>query len=184
MNAVERALRDFLKARPEDVEIAIVGGIAVSARTEPRFTRDLDFAVSVTGDLDAEQYVFRLRQAGYQVTDLEQMTTARQSTIRMRREGRGPFVDLLFAACGIEPEIVEAAEPAEITRGLVVDVAQVGHLIAMKLVSHDDKRRPHDRTDLLALGRVADKTEWARAEVAIRMIDERGFAAGGTLSQR
>jgi hypothetical protein len=41
MNAVERALRDFLAARPKHVGIAVIGGVAVSARTEPRFTRDL-----------------------------------------------------------------------------------------------------------------------------------------------
>lgn len=73
MNAVERALRDFLDARPDDVPIAVVGGLAVSARTEPRFTRDLDFAVAISNDEEATNYVFRLRQLGYQiVTALEQ----------------------------------------------------------------------------------------------------------------
>lgn len=64
MNSVERALRDFLKVRPDDVAIALVGGIAVSTRVEPRFTRDLDFAVAVANDDEATSYIFRLRQIG------------------------------------------------------------------------------------------------------------------------
>ena len=87
MNTVERALRDFLAARPSDVAIAVVGGIAVSARTEPRFTRDLDFAVAIADDDEASSYVFRLRQVGYEiVTALQQ----RLSTIRLRRPGPRP----------------------------------------------------------------------------------------------
>lgn len=101
MNAVERALRDFLAARPEDVAVALVGGLAVSARTEPRFTRDLDFAIAVVSDDEAAHYVFRLRQVGYEiVTALEQTTRHRLSTInriwwswrasRMTRSGSAP----------------------------------------------------------------------------------------------
>ena len=33
---------------------ALIGGLAVSARSEPRFTRDADFAVSVGSDAEAE----------------------------------------------------------------------------------------------------------------------------------
>jgi hypothetical protein len=51
MNAVEVALRaiaadlDGRKAR-----WALIGGFAVSIRSEPRFTRDVDVAVAVSGD--------------------------------------------------------------------------------------------------------------------------------------
>jgi hypothetical protein len=182
MNAVERSLRDFLSARPADVAVALVGGLAVSARTEPRFTRDLDFAIAVTTDNEAAHYVFRLRQSGYEiVTALEQTAQHRLSTIRLRHGGRGPVVDLLFAACGIEVEIVQAAEPLEIAAGVVADVAQVGHLIAMKLVSRDPGRRPHDQQDLVNLAAVADDAEWQRAEAAVELIVQRGFSRGRDL---
>lgn len=177
MNALQRALKDFLSARPPEVRIALIGGLAVSARTEPRFTRDLDFAVAVSTDDDATQYVFRLRQLGYETAAiLEQTAQHRLSTVRLRRHGRGPLVDLLFAATGIEVEIVNAAEPIEIVSGLVADVARIGHLIAMKLVSRHDDRRPQDRGDLAALAKAASADEWARAEEAIALIQERGFA--------
>jgi predicted nucleotidyltransferase len=177
MNQVEQALRDFLSVKPSDVGIALVGGVAVSTRTEPRFTRDLDFAVAVDDDSKAEEYVFRMRQLGYELsTALEQVPHSRLSTVRLRRRGRGPLVDLLFAATGIEAEIVAAAESLEIVSGLNANVAAVGHLIAMKLISRDDERRPQDYQDLRQLSKVADAGEWARAAEAVDLITERGFA--------
>jgi hypothetical protein len=182
LNTIQRALRDFLAVRPTDVASAVVGGIAVSVRAEPRFTRDLDLAVAVASDEEAANYVFRIRQHGYEIVSaLEQTTHQRLSTIRLRREGRGPIVDLLFAACGIEAEIALAAEPIEIAAGLVAEVAQVGHLIAMKLVSRDPKRRPRDQQDLVDLASVADDREWQRAAVAIELIRQRGFSRGRDL---
>jgi predicted nucleotidyltransferase len=183
MNAVERALREFLAVRPRHLTMAIVGGVAVSARTEPRFTKDLDFAVAVASDSDAEQCVFTMRQLGYEISAaLEQVKQTRLSTVRLRRRGRGPLVDLLFAATGIENEIVADAEPVEVGSGIVTEVARVGHLIAMKLVARDDKRRPQDQLDLAALAKVADDAEWARAEVAVRLIAERGFSRNRDLA--
>ena len=182
MNAVERALRDFLAVRPPDIATALVGGLAVSARVEPRFTRDLDFAVAVASDDEAAQYVLRIRQLGYEIVSaLEQTTRQRLSTIRLRRGGRGPIVDLLFAACGIEVEIAQAAEPMEIVAGVTANVAQVGHLIAMKLLSRDPKRRPRDQQDLIDLAGVADGGEWKRAEAAIELIQQRGYSRGRDL---
>lgn len=67
MTSVESALRQAvadlsaLKAR-----WALIGGLAVSARTIPRFTKDLDFAVAVADDGEAESVVHRL-QPGQQV---------------------------------------------------------------------------------------------------------------------
>jgi predicted nucleotidyltransferase len=182
MNAVERALRDFLEVRPSDIDIALVGGVAVSVRIEPRFTRDLDFAVAVANDDEATHYVFRLRQLGYEVLSaLENVSTTRLSMIRLRRAARGPIVDLLFASCGIEREIVEAAQPLEIGAGIVFEVAQIGHLIAMKLVSRDDKRRPRDQQDLVDLAGAADAEEWRRASEAVELIHARGFSRGRDL---
>ena len=55
MTSLEAALRriadDLTRAR---VSFALVGGLAVSAWTEPRFTRDADFAVALAGDAEAE----------------------------------------------------------------------------------------------------------------------------------
>src|SRR4051812_17183338 len=96
---------------------ALVGGLAVSARTEPRFTRDVDLALSVRDDRHAERVVQHLLSHGYRVLGIvEQEAVKRLATVRFGQPGEtsaGVVADLLFASSGIEPEIVAAAEPLE-----------------------------------------------------------------------
>ena len=181
MNPLQRALREFLAARPPETAIALVGGIAVSVRTEPRFTRDLDFAVAVADDSEVDAYVFRLRQVGYETATVLQHASDRIATVRLKRSARSPFVDLLFQTAGIEREIVEDSRPLDVGGGVITSVARVGHLVALKLLSRDDDTRPSDRGDLVALAKVADADEWTRAERAVEQIHERGFARGRDL---
>ena len=49
---------------------ALVGGVAVSAQAEPRFTRDADLAVAVASDAQAERLVRALRAGGYRAEAL------------------------------------------------------------------------------------------------------------------
>jgi hypothetical protein len=92
-------------------------------------------------------------------------------------------VDLLFATAGIEPEIVAHATELEIWPGTPGKVACTGHLIALKLLSRDPRRRPQDQVDLIALIAVADADERALAFEAVRLIEDRGFARGRRLSE-
>lgn len=63
---------------------ALVGGHAVSVRVEPRFTRDLDFAVAVADDRAAENLVRELTGRGYRLTAIvEQEATGRLATVRL-----------------------------------------------------------------------------------------------------
>jgi hypothetical protein len=161
---------------------ALVGGLAVSARTQPRFTRDIDLAIAVTGDAEAEAVVFGLQRRGYAVVaSIEHQTAGRLATVRLREDPRAPLVDLLFASCGIETEIVAAASTLEVLH-TTVRVAHVGHLMAMKLLSRDAKRRPRDQQDLVELVRVADENDWRIASSAVDLIERRGFARGRPLS--
>ena len=62
MNALERSLRQVTSELQRlHREFAVVGGLAVSARAEPRLTRDADLAVAVDSDDDAEGLVLELR---------------------------------------------------------------------------------------------------------------------------
>jgi Nucleotidyl transferase AbiEii toxin, Type IV TA system len=174
-----RTLHRVVTALPP--ESALVGGLAVSARAEPRFTRDVDFAIAVDSDAQAERVIYDLQRRGFLVAAaIEQTTTRRLATVRMREAGDGPFVDLLFASCGAEPEIVAFATPLDVL-GVPIAVAAVGDLIAMKLVSRDPKKRPRDQQDLVELGAIADASDWARAAATIELIAQRGFSRGRDL---
>lgn len=85
------------------------------------------------------------------------------------------MLDVLFASSGIEPEIAGSAEPLEILPGLRVPVATVGHLLALKLLSRDDRTRPQDQVDLVQLLGVAEAGDIEAARHAVALIHSRGF---------
>ena len=88
---------------------ALVGGLAVSVRTEPRFTRDLDLAAAVVDDRAAEALIHRLQADGFRaLATVEQAATHRLATARLappEDQSQGLMVDLLFASSGIEAEV-------------------------------------------------------------------------------
>jgi predicted nucleotidyltransferase len=186
VNPLERSLRS---AATDLVQLgrsfAIVGGLAVSTWAEPRLTRDADLAVAVDDDTDAELLVAKLRVRGYRVlAAVEQVATGRLGTVRLVGESAGAdgiVTDLLFASSGIEAEIVEQAISTMVVPSLVLPVACVGHLIAMKLLARDDRRRPADADDLAALSVVATEQDWAVATTTVDQIVDRGFSRGREL---
>jgi hypothetical protein len=158
---------------------SLVGGLAVVVRGEPRFTRDADLAVAVASDADAESLVRWLQGRGYGVlATVEQQATGRLATVRLLPPGEdaeGIVVDLLFASSGIEPEVVTASEVLEILPGLRLPVARTSHLIALKVLSRDDVRRPTDLADLRSLIGRASPTDLQEAERLLSLITERGY---------
>jgi hypothetical protein len=161
---------------------ALIGGFAVSIRTDPRFTEDIDLVVAVADDAAAEFTVRRLAERGYAIlTVVEHEALNRLATVRLELPGETWIVDLLFASSGIEIEIVHAADRVEVVRGLWLPVASVGHLIALKLLARDDDTRPQDRADLRALVGVANEEELLQARDAVGLIETRGYARGRNL---
>jgi predicted nucleotidyltransferase len=185
MTSLEAALRRIeANLREVGASFALVGGLAVSVRTEPRFTRDADLAVAVTSDAEAEALIATLRGLGYRIDAVvEQDTVGRLATVRLARstETDAPIIDLLFASSGIEAEVVAGAEPIELLPNLTMRVARVGHLIALKILSRDDFTRPQDLVDLRALLHVAPSTELTRARDALALIRSRGYHRGRSL---
>lgn len=184
MNAVVDALaRADRTMRKLGARYAVIGGLAVAERAEPRFTKDADLAVAVRNDEEAESLVFALQREGYHVFALlEQEVTGRLATVRLQPDDGSVYVlDLLFASSGIEPEVVAAADLRTLVPGLTVPVATVGHLIVLKLLARDDRRRPNDADDLRALREVAVEADWAEAERAAALVHERGFDRGRDL---
>jgi hypothetical protein len=153
---------------------AVVGGFGVSLRGEVRFTRDVDLAVAATDDRDVEGLVRELRARRYEVIALvEHDERARIATVRLRSPS-GITVDLLTASSGIEPEIVARSTGVSIEGIGIVPVARAEELLAMKVLSMDDRRlQDHiDAGKLLALNRELD-LPGVRAN--LRLIEERGF---------
>lgn len=181
--ATLRRIVEDLDAQPHPW--ALVGGLAVSARTEPRMTRDIDVAVTVSDDRSAEGFVWGLSKVGYVPTAaVEQTETERLATIRLQPPmpySGGVIVDLLFASSGIEAELVGRASRLEIIDGLDLPVAGVGDLIALKVLSRDDETRPQDAMDLRALCKEATAGDLRVARDALALIMERGFNRGRAL---
>ena len=166
---------------------ALVGGLAVSSRTEPRFTRDVDLAVAVRQDADAEALVFSLQGRGYRVlASVEQDAARRLATVRLPlppgEPEQGVIIDLLFASSGIEPEVVAHADGLEVWPGFLARVATVSDLLALKILARDDARRPLDHADIRALIRRASPDDLAKAREALALISQRGFDRGKNLS--
>lgn len=181
-SALKKALQDLASV---GAECALVGGLAVGVRSEPRFTRDVDLAVSVFSDEQAEQIVRALFAKGYSLEFLlEHKRVKRIGTARLITPYHDEvFLDLLFAACGVETEIVEGAELVTVVRGVRAKVARRGHLIAMKLLSVKSDR-PQDKIDLHELSKVATRRDWDDASQALVLIKKRGFARGRNLSAK
>lgn len=166
---------------------ALVGGLAVSVRTEPRFTRDLDLALAVADDNAAERVVFELQSAGFSaLATVEQQATRRLATARLAPSGDSPqglMLDLLFASSGIEAEVCNQAERLQVFPDCVVPVAQLHHLIALKVLARDDRNRPQDAGDLRQLLAVAQPSDMDAAHDAVDLIEARGFHRSRDLVQ-
>jgi Nucleotidyl transferase AbiEii toxin, Type IV TA system len=151
---------------------ALIGGWAVSLRSTPRFTKDLDFAIAIANAAAAEDTVLRLRGHGYTpVGVIEQEYVERLSGVRLERQGSEVIVDLLFASSGIEEEIVAGADRIRALPGLMIPVATRAHLIALKILANRDQ----DRADLRNLIRAASPGDLDAALAAARLITVRGF---------
>jgi hypothetical protein len=183
----EALLRTLEQLEEMGMRAALLGGLAVSAWTDPRFTRDVDLAVAVASDEEAERLIHQLSQRGYRmIAAVEQTGTGRLATARLLPPGEGPegmVVDLLFASSGIEPEVVANAVELDIGAGAPVRVARPGHLVSLKLLAHDPIKRPQDGIDLQALRAVLDPPEVALARTACALIQARGFHRGRDLLQ-
>jgi predicted nucleotidyltransferase len=187
VNLLEAALRRIAgDLEAAELEWALVGGLAVSARVEPRTTRDVDIAVSVTSDDQAESIIRSLHLRGYRVrATVEHEARKRLASARLVLSSPDEIVvDLLFASSGIEAEVAAAAENLEVLPDFTARVATVGHLLALKVLARDDRTRPQDWDDIRALLREATPADLDVAREALRLIQERGFDRGRPLLQQ
>jgi len=170
---------------------ALVGGLAVSARAEPRTTRDVDVVVAVADDPEAERVVKLLQNRSYRLMQpLEHSDRDRLAAVRLlapgdwKAEEGAVLADLLFASSGIEEVISTQADLLEVLPGAYLPVAKTGHLMAMKVLALRPNRpqdRPQDLTDLRELLHVAADEEIWRCRDALDLISRRGYERGKDL---
>lgn len=98
----------------------------------------------------------------------------------MPNNPEGVVVDLLFASSGIESDIAVLADEVELFEGLRLPVAQVGHLLALKVLSRAPERQQDD-LDIAALLQVALPSDIEVARTALALIARRGFSRGRDL---
>jgi len=164
---------------------ALIGGLAVSIRSEPRTTFDIDIVVSVESDPEAERVVRALCERGYSVLRLlEQEATGRLAGARLApapEAGDAP-IRILFASSGIEDTIVGESELVKALGDLVLPVAAAGHLIALKVLACQADR-PQGKIDAMGLLAGASLSERERARIALDRIERRGFDRGKNLQR-
>lgn len=156
---------------------ALVGALALGVRATPRFTKDIDFAVAVSGNATMHD-VLRplLASKRYELLKSPEgrlPASDTQPMVALQPVGEHRFVvDLLFNLCGIEDKVVQRATPIEVFPGVTVRVATRADLIAMKTLSLDDATRAQDRIDISHLLKRATSTDISRAKRALREMEE------------
>lgn len=164
IEATKRVLDEEARAH------ALIGGLAISARATPRFTDDVDFALSCSDD-DAEALIRSFVRRGFTIDALLMTkSTNRIATVRLKPPGSEVLVDLLFDFTGIEREIVGSATKAEVHPGFQAPVATIPHLIAMKVLAF----RKKDLLDLESLFEAAGSADLALARKAVDAISRAG----------
>jgi predicted nucleotidyltransferase len=171
----ESALRDIARnLRRMGRPFALVGGLAVTLRAEPRFTRDVDLAIVAADDADVERLVYELRAVGYApVAVVEHLERQRLSTVRLASPS-SVVVDLLAASSGIEAEVVARATPVVFGDLGELPVARAEELLAMKVLSMSD-RRPQDRADAMSLVLINQQLDLDAVRANLAAITARGF---------
>lgn len=153
---------------------ALIGGFAVSLRGEPRTTKDLDVAIAVTGNRQAESVVRDFTSRGYRLDavreHLELNRLVSVGLVTRTPETRGIVVDVMFASSGIEEEVVAAADVIEILPGVAGPVATTAHLLALKTLAG----RAKDVTDFATLTQYASERDLLEAREALELIARRG----------
>lgn len=184
MNRLEKALtRLAADLQGLGLRWALVGGMAVSIRAEPRTTQDVDVAIAVGSDPEAERITLSLKLRGYQPQPVQHFVEAADGRLSAARllcpgeEESAVGVDLLFAFSGIEEEIVAEAETWEILPRLRVPLARTEHLVALKILAGRFK----DLADAHLLWDHAGPGSRARVAEILERIRERGFHRGKDL---
>lgn len=161
----------------EGVPYALIGGLAVSLRGQPRVTVDIDIVIAA--DLDrALALAGTLEQTNFRplfddVTDILQKTFI----LPLRHRSTNVKVDLALGLSGFERQAVARAERLELA-GSEVSVATAEDLVVMKVLAG----RPQDEQELRGLVIAqGDRLDW---DYCLKLAVDLGEALGHDLVGR
>jgi len=165
---------------------ALIGALAASIYGDPRTTKDIDVAVVVANKAELETLIVRLCSRGYRdPQSLMHLSPTFQLGMRLTIPSKKSYkipLDLLSSSSGIEFEVVSSAQRIEILPATTLPVASLGHMIAMKVLSHNDQDRVRDKSDIISLLNKATTVDIDLARGAFVLIEQRGFNRGRDLN--
>jgi predicted nucleotidyltransferase len=182
MSGILTQLREIAEVlNTSEYQWALIGALAVSIYTEPRTTRDIDIAIILEEKDHEEELIQYLFGKGYHSRYVLQHAMPSQ---RLGNRVLTPAdthqqsipIDLLSSSTGIEKEVVHSSQKIEVFPTVVMPVARVSHLIAMKVLSENSDDRMKDQLDLKNLLKIATTSDIDSAREAVQLIEERGFA--------
>ena len=156
--ALRLTLRDIAAfLRSEKLPFAVIGGIAVGLRGEPRFTADVDLVIGA--DVDRALSFLRAVEGSSFVplfADVSEVV-ASAFIIPLRHRKTGIKVDLAIGLTGFERQLLERAENLPLG-GVQLPVATAEDLLLMKVLAD----RPRDAEDARRIvDRQGPNLDWA-----------------------
>ncbi len=135
-------LRRFIDAWPHPC--AVIGGLAVVLRVQPRATVDIDLVIVAPEPRSDLLPVLRSSGFRYQAEGIEEWLEG--GLVRAEAEDTGEGLDLILADVPYLEQVAQRATPISV-QGIVVPVATIEDLLMLKL----EAGRPVDLDDALAI---------------------------------
>ena len=168
-NNLNVALADLtLWLQREQIPFAVIGGVAVGVRGEPRFTADVDVVIGLDLD-DAMLLIHRLHGSRFEPLFADVAEVVQTSFILpLRHVETGIKVDAAIGLSGFEQQLLARATEVELA-GVVAPVATVEDLILMKLFAG----RPRDSEDCEKLAQKHGvRLDWEYLSKTARQLEE------------
>jgi predicted nucleotidyltransferase len=125
------------------IAYAIIGGVAVSLRSTPRYTEDVDAVLWVREEAWSE-LIEHFRAHGLTAKAADPIAFALFNRLLLLQDADGVSVDLSFGALPFEEELIRNAESIELADGLTAAIATAEFLVVMKAIAW----RPKDIQDI------------------------------------
>lgn len=137
------------------VPYAIIGGVAVSIQSVPRYTEDID-AVIWFGEDGWQNLLESLKQHGFVPRAADPIQFAQRNRLLLLTDSNSVQIDIAFGALPFEEELVKTAKAVELSDGFRLKVASPEALVLMKAIAW----RPKDQLDIRDLVSVNPHLDW------------------------